>query len=80
MKPKTMMHIDGDILYRCLRDHRLEELLQIGSEDEKVKDLFAMFLELLQAAHRDLLEKDAAPGVYIAQAYADLELYLRPMM
>lgn len=80
MKPKTMMHVDGDILYRCLRDRRLEELLQIGSEGEKAKELFAMFVELLQAAHRDLLEKDAATEVYIAQAYADLELYLRPMI
>lgn len=79
-EPKTMMHIDGDILQRCLRDRRLEELLQAGFREAGVEDVFSMFVQLLQGVHQGSLEQNALPEVYIAQAYADLELYLRPLL
>ncbi|KAK6579898.1 hypothetical protein PZA11_007606 [Diplocarpon coronariae] len=78
--PKIMMHIDGDILKRCVVHRKLEELLLIDNPTEESKRLFRRFTELLQAAHNWTLEKDAADSVYINQAYTDLEFYLRPVL
>ncbi|KAK2626316.1 hypothetical protein QTJ16_004578 [Diplocarpon rosae] len=78
--PKIMMHIDGDILKRCVVHRKLEELFLIDNHTEQSRQLFRRFTELLQATHNWSLEKDAADSVYINQAYTDLEFYLRPVL
>jgi hypothetical protein len=79
-EPKSMMHIDGDILKRCVEDRCLEELLRIGEETQEAAYLFAKFIGLLQALHGGMLEKDGTPEVYVQQAYEDLDFYLRPLL
>jgi hypothetical protein len=78
-EPKVMMHVDGDILRRCLDDGSLEELLCVGQETEREATRVA-FVELLQGLHRGRLEKDVAFDVYVEQAYKDLEFFLRPVL
>ncbi|RDW58079.1 hypothetical protein BP6252_13490 [Coleophoma cylindrospora] len=79
LNPKTRMHIDGDILKRCIEEQRLEELL--GSiQEEHAMPVFDRFVELLQELHGGKLEKNASQQAYIAQAYLDLEFYLRPVL
>ena len=75
-----MMHVDGDILRRCLEDGSLDELLCIGQETEEVAKMHGKFVELLQGLHRGRLEKNAELGVYVEQAYKDLEFFLRPVL
>ena len=78
-EPKTMMHVDGDILRRCLDDGNLKELLCVGQEAER-EAIRVAFIELLQGLHRGRLEKDAAFDVYVERAYKDLEFFLRPVL
>ncbi len=87
MEPIIMMHINGDILRRCLEERRLEELLgytEVGLQILQGSLLQSRFIELLHQLHRDKLEKrapsHAATRFYIDQAYADLEFFLRPVM
>ncbi|RDL33681.1 uncharacterized protein BP5553_08049 [Venustampulla echinocandica] len=78
--PKTTMHIDGDILKRCLEDQRLEELLRVGQQSSEAVQIFSKFYETLQGLHQGKLVKDAAPSVYVQQAYEDLAFFLRPVL
>ena len=77
-EPKKTMHVDGDILKRCLDERRLEELLCLGSKAPEASRIISQFFELLQLLHRGALDETAAEEVYIQQAYDDLDLYLRP--
>jgi len=79
-EPKVMMHVDGDILRRCAQDGNLQELLCIGQETEEAVKTQGKFCELLQELHRGRLQKDAGMGVYLKQAYKDLEFFLRPVL
>jgi hypothetical protein len=80
LQPKLMMHVDGDILKRCLEERRLEELLRIDEGSVEGNKIFERFNELLQSAHGGALEKNATAANYIDQAYAFLEVYLRPVL
>jgi hypothetical protein len=80
LEPKIMMHIDGNILRRCLEDGSLEELLCIGHDKEEAVATQAKFVELLHGLHRGRLGKNAALEVYVEQAYKDLEFFLRPVL
>ena len=80
LEPKIMMHVDGDILRRCLGDGSLEALLCIGQETEEAVATQTRFVELLQGLHRGRLPKNADLSVYVEQAYKDLEFFLRPVL
>lgn len=80
MDPKIMMHVDGDILKRCLEDRKLEELLRLGENTEEAARIFSKFCEVLQELHHGSLEENTAPGVYVDRAYMDLAFYLRPVL
>jgi hypothetical protein len=79
-EPKIMMHVDGDILKRCLDERRLEDLLRLGQETVEARNIFETFCALLQAAHDGALDEDATAATYLDQAYAFLEEYLRPVL
>ncbi len=79
-EPKIMMHIDGDILKRCLELRVLEDLLSLGRITPNAGEIFSRFVQLLQAMHQETLPKDVAPAVYVEQAYEDLAFFLRPVM
>lgn len=78
--PKVMMHIDGDILRRCLDGRKLEAVLEMGDSDIDRARIFGKFQSLLRSLHGGVFDDDASPVVYLEQAYADLELYLRPVL
>ncbi|TVY80576.1 hypothetical protein LSUE1_G004225 [Lachnellula suecica] len=86
--PKRMMHIDGDILKRCLAERTLEELLQFGQETEQAAQILSKFYDLLLDLHNGphngstslALEEGLDAAVYVEQAYRDLEFYLRPAL
>jgi hypothetical protein len=78
--PKIMMHVDGDILKRCLDEQHLEHILRIGHETEEASEIFAKFYELLQELHRGTLEVGSDTAVYVHRAYEDLAFFLRPVM
>lgn len=78
--PKIMMHIDGDILKRCLDGGYLEELLEIGTDSPEAIEKFEKFHEIIQALHQGTLQKNADPAVYVEQAYEDLWFFLRPVL
>jgi hypothetical protein len=78
--PKLMMHVDGDILKRCLLQKSLEELLHIGQETEEAAEIFSKFYERLQELHEGKLDEHADAAVYVEQAYTDLVFYLRPVL
>ncbi|TAQ91205.1 hypothetical protein B7494_g395 [Chlorociboria aeruginascens] len=78
--PRTMMHVDGDILKRCLEDESLEDMLCIGQETEEAVKVYSKFCELLHELHGGSLEKNALSDVYIDQAYEDLAFYVRPIL
>ena len=77
--PKSMMHIDGDILQRIEVDD-LEDLLRIGNECDDAKRIQACFRELLRDLHAETLDEDADMNVYIKRAYKDLDFFLRPVL
>lgn len=79
-EPKTMMHIDGDVLKTVLRKRGLEELLGIDLELDDSQRTLERFKGLLQDAHQGTLDKDGSTAYYLAQTYTDLEFYLRPVM
>ncbi|KAJ5052074.1 uncharacterized protein L3040_001834 [Drepanopeziza brunnea f. sp. 'multigermtubi'] len=79
-EPKVMMHIDGDLLKKCVNNRALDKLLLLESETEESKRLLKRFVALLQDVHNGSLEKDATPSAYIGQAYSDMEYYLRPVV
>jgi len=79
-QPKLMMHVDGNVLKRCLEDRLLEDILCPGKDDEERARTYAVLRELLQALHQGTLEKDASASVYVEQAYQDLEYFLRPVL
>lgn len=78
--PKTMMHVDGDILRRCLDDGSLDELLRISQQTEDAAARQAKFVELLQGLHGERLDGNADLSACIEQAYKDLEFFLRPVL
>jgi hypothetical protein len=80
VEPKLMMHVDGDILKRCLEGRSLENLLRVGEDTVEARKIFEAFCELLQAAYYGKLEKGATAATYVDQAYAFLELCLRPVL
>lgn len=80
IEPKLMMHVDGDILRRCLEERSLEDLLRVGQHTIEAHKRFETFCELLQAAYDGKLENNATEATYVDQAYAFLELYLRPVL
>jgi hypothetical protein len=81
MEPKIMMHVDGDILRRCLEDRRLEELLRIGQKTVKAKEIFQKFCELLQGLlHSGIVEIVEDAETYVKEAYRLLDFYLRPVL
>ncbi|EHL02719.1 hypothetical protein M7I_1235 [Glarea lozoyensis 74030] len=61
MAPKIMMHVDGDVLKRCLDEQHLEHLLRIGHETEDASKIFSKFYELLQELHGGSLEAGKDP-------------------
>jgi hypothetical protein len=77
--PKILMHIDGDVLKRCLDGRKLETLLH-GRSHEESQELLDRFKLLLCALHDGMLVVDAPTNTYILQAYFDLHLYLRQML
>ncbi|KAL5316563.1 hypothetical protein ACEPPN_015612 [Leptodophora sp. 'Broadleaf-Isolate-01'] len=79
-EPKTMMHIDGDILRTVVLRRGLEELLGVDLDTDDSRRTLKKFTELLQDVHQGTLEKDGTAVYYITQAYADLKLYLRPVI
>lgn len=79
-EPKLMMHVDGDILKRCLVDRVLEELLHINEESQGAGRIFSKFFELLQDLHGGKLKEHVDARVYVEQAYTDLAFYLRPAL
>ncbi|TVY54244.1 hypothetical protein LCER1_G002307 [Lachnellula cervina] len=78
--PKLMMHVDGDILKRCLAERNLEILLHFGKETKEAIEIFSKFCELLQELHEGKLDEHADAAVYVEQAYTDLAFYLRPVL
>jgi hypothetical protein len=84
-EPKIMMHVDGDILRRCLEDRRLEELLRIGQNTVKAKEIFKKFCELFlrMRMHGETLEtaeKIDDADYLVKEAYSVLEFFLRPVL
>jgi hypothetical protein len=80
VEPKLMMHVDGDILKRCLEGRSLENLLHISHDTAETRKIFETFRELLQAADCGKLENNAPPAAYVDQAYAFLQFFLRPVL
>lgn len=80
MEPKAKMHIDGDILRRCLDEQRLEELLRIDDGTPESQDILHRFAALLRESHHGELVENADRSVLIEQAYSDLEYLLRPVL
>ncbi|KAG9231393.1 mono-functional DNA-alkylating methyl methanesulfonate N-term-domain-containing protein [Amylocarpus encephaloides] len=80
--PKIMMHVDGDILRRCLDGHYIEELvcLDTTSKQKKTDEVFSKFCVLLQELHEGTLEGSLNPSGYVQQAYEDLAFFLRPVL
>ena len=78
--PKIMMHVDGDILRRCLDDGSLHELLQTGQKTDEAVAIQAKFGELVRGLHREELHENADVNVLIEQAYKELEYLLRPVL
>ena len=78
--PKLMMHVDGDILKRCLAERNLEGLLRLGEETGEAAEIFPKFCELLQELHEGKLDEHADAAAYVEQAYTDLAFYLRPVL
>lgn len=78
--PKIMMHIDGDILRRCLNMRLLEELLYVINDTIQAPKIFTRFYELLQELHHGTIESGGKPTTYVSQAYKDLEFFLRPVL
>lgn len=78
-EPKIMMHVDGDILKRCLQDRCLEELLYVSDTEERAK-IEIEFRELLEALHRGQLGRNSSMKDFIDCAYTYLELILRPVL
>ncbi len=81
-EPKAEMHVDGDILRRCVDDGNLDVLLGIGLETEEAVALQERFVKLHRGMgdfYNDELDPD---DVYdsIEQAYKDLEFFLRPVL
>lgn len=79
-EPKLRMHIDGDILKRCLVDRHLEELLLIGNDTPEAMIISARFCKLLREYHEGKFAENTQLEVYVEQAYADLNFFLRPVM
>ncbi|PVH85978.1 hypothetical protein DL98DRAFT_650482 [Cadophora sp. DSE1049] len=79
-EPKTMMHIDGDVLKTVLHRRGLRELLEADLETDDSQRTLKKFIGLLQDVHQGTLDKDGTTAYYIAQTYTDLEFYLRPVM
>jgi hypothetical protein len=84
-EPKIMMHVDGDILRRCLEDRRLEELLRIGQNTVKAKEIFKKFCELLlrmrmRGETLETAEKIGDADYLVKEAYSVLEFFLRPVL
>jgi hypothetical protein len=83
MEPKTMMHVDGDILRRCLEGRSLEELLQVDRVTDEAAAIHRVLYELLAAMHRGfgaVLFKGAPATVLARRAYEDLAFFLRPVL
>jgi hypothetical protein len=78
-EPKIMMHIDGDILKRCLDERLLEEIIRIGDESEEAIGIQRRFSELLEELHGENLLNNALE-MYIERAYLDLQFWLRPVI
>ena len=78
-QPKSMMHIDGDILQR-IEVGDLETLLRIGEESQDATRTQACFRELLREMHVGALDEDADMSVYTKRAYKDLDFFLRPVL
>ncbi|KAH7314050.1 mono-functional DNA-alkylating methyl methanesulfonate N-term-domain-containing protein [Rhexocercosporidium sp. MPI-PUGE-AT-0058] len=79
-EPKTMMHIDGDILKTVLHKRGLEGLLGAHLDTDVSRRTFNTFTELIQDVHQGTLEEDGTALYYINQAYADLKYHLRPVI
>ena len=77
--PKTMMHIDGDILHR-IEAGDLEQLLRIGEDSADAHQMQSLFRELLWGLRGDILDEDAEMSVYLKRAYKDLDFFLRPVL
>ena len=77
--PKTMMHIDGDILHR-IEAGDLEQLLRIGEDSADAHQMQSLFRELLWGLRGDILDEDAEMSVYLRRAYKDLDFFLRPVL
>jgi len=74
-----MMHVDGEILKRCLANRCLEEL--VHSEDtEEGEKIRAQFRELLEGIHHGNVGKNIPMRTLIDCAYEDLEFFLRPVL
>jgi hypothetical protein len=78
-EPKLMMHVNGDILRRCLEERRLEELLGLQNAEVGGK-IQTKFRELIEALHRGRLGKNSAMSTLVERAYEDLEFFLRPVL
>lgn len=78
--PKVMMHIDGDILKRCLDGCHLEQLLGIGTGSPAAVERFEKFYEIIQALHQGTLQEADDPSFYVEKAYEDLWFFLRPVL
>ena len=79
-EPKLMLHIDGDILQKCLQNRCLEELLCVQNNKSEQDAIQAKFRELLEAVHPGELGKDDSIDSLIRRAYTDLGYLLRPVM
>lgn len=89
--PRTMMHIDGDILKRCLQKRLIRDILDLDKDETNLHSkpnwmssaksnvLFKRLYHLLQELHHGKLIEDELPEFYIRQAYLDLEFFLRPV-
>ncbi|KAK0102889.1 hypothetical protein ONS96_005517 [Cadophora gregata f. sp. sojae] len=79
-EPKTMMHIDGDVLKTILHGRGLKQLLGTDLETDESRRTLQRFIGLLQDVHEGTLDQDGTIAYYIGQTYTDLEFYLRPVM
>jgi hypothetical protein len=79
-EPKLMMHVDGDILKRCLENRCLEELLHLQSNTEDESKIQAKFRELLEAVHPGEVGNDSPVESLVECAYTDLKFLLRPVL
>ncbi|KAI1001461.1 hypothetical protein K3495_g6740 [Podosphaera aphanis] len=89
--PKISMHIDGDLLKRCLQGRLIEDLLEVNIDKQSIqinpskvtlKDTkySKRLYEILQELHGESLPLNQGIDVYIKQAYCDLEFILRPVI